>query len=224
MQEAERPCRNMFVSLSAFEEWSTGVRFLCEAVLQLHWPLNSTQLVAVNQKAQIRKGSQVAKYWGDNYLDSSNIFWFSESYQCYQSFRRIDNAIKSITRNTKKFSFSSYQQDRLKLAGNFPAAWRIPVKIINEKFIKLPAHLRLNRHSNSKVTLIDNEDSCQLFNYPQVNIDFINSRILIRSLLGDSPSETGWNWKKRAKNSMNEVAVMWMLIFQKSGFEDKGIF
>ena len=77
---------------------------------------------------------------------------------------------------------------------------------------------------SQQVILIDNKDSCQLFNYPQVNIDFINSRILIRSLLGDSPSETGWNRKKRAKNSMNEVAVMWMLIFQKSGFEDKGIF
>ena len=52
----------------------------------------------------------------------------------------------------------------------------------------LSAHLRLNRHSNSRA--IGNEGLCQFFNYPQVNIDFINSRILIRSLLGDS-QETG---------------------------------
>ena len=38
------------------------------------------------------------------------------------------------------------------MAGNFLAAWRIPVKITPEsldKFNKLPAQLRLKRHSNT---------------------------------------------------------------------------
>ena len=145
--EAERPCRNMLVSLSGFEgDDRLRVRFMCEAVgLKYTGHFSNQHDVLVCRKPEGPK-FQKAREWRKPVVTTT---WLAQVYFGFL------NAINQI-HHPKYQQFSlAYQQDPLKfelnMAGNFLAAWRVPVKITPEsldKFNKLPAQLRLKRHSN----------------------------------------------------------------------------
>ena len=150
--EAERPCRNMLVSLSGFEgDDRQRVRFICEGVgLKYTGHFSSQHDVLVCRKPEGPK-FQKAREWRKPVVTTT---WLAQVYFGFL------NAIHQIHHpKYQQFSLPTYQQDPLKfelnMAGNFLAAWRVPVKITPEsleKFNKLPAQLRLKRHSNAQST------------------------------------------------------------------------
>jgi PAX-interacting protein 1 len=151
--DAERPCRNMLVSSSGFEgDDRQRVRFMCEAVgLKYTGHFSSQHDVLICRKPEGPK-FQKAREWRKPVVTTS---WIAQVYFGFL------NAIQQIHHpKYQQFNLPAYQQDPLKfelnMAGNFLAAWRIPVKITPEsldKFNKLPAQLRLKRHSSTHSAL-----------------------------------------------------------------------
>lgn len=147
--DAERPCRNMLASLSGFEgDDRLRVRFMCEALgLKYTGHFCSQHDVLICRKAEGPK-FQKAREWRKPVVTTT---WLAQVYFGFL------NAIHQIHHpKYQQFNLPAYQQDPLKfelhMAGNFLAAWRIPVKITPEsldKFNKLPAQLRLKRHSTT---------------------------------------------------------------------------
>nr|SVE77471.1 EOG090X027U [Daphnia lumholtzi] len=196
--EAERPCRNMLASLSGFEgDDRLRVRFMCEAVgLKYTGHFCSQHDILICRKAEGPK-FQKAREWRKPVVTTT---WIAQVYFGFL------NAINQIHHpKYQQFNLPAYQQDPLKfelhMAGNFLAAWRIPVKITPEsldKFNKLPAQLRLKRHSTThSVTTND----------------------------GDSPSRKKLKIEeedkdKHERSSSNVDAILEDVI--KGGFEDKG--
>nr|CAG4646083.1 EOG090X027U [Macrothrix elegans] len=150
--EADRPCRNMLCSISGFEgEDRLRVRFLCEAIgLKYTGHFSSQHDVLVCRKSEGPK-FQRAREWRKPVVTTA---WLAQVYFGFLS------AIHQIHHpKYQQFNQSIYQQDPLKfeisMAGNFLAAWRIPIKITSEaleKFNRLPAQLRLKRNSNVQLT------------------------------------------------------------------------
>nr|SVE91631.1 EOG090X027U [Daphnia sinensis] len=196
--EAERPCRNMLASLSGFEgDDRLRVRFMCEAVgLKYTGHFCSQHDVLICRKAEGPK-FQKAREWRKPVVTTT---WIAQVYFGFL------NAIHQIHHpKYQQFNLPAYQQDPLKfelhMAGNFLAAWRIPVKITPEsldKFNKLPAQLRLKRHSTTH-SVASND--------------------------GDSPSRKKLKIEeedkdKHERSSSNVDAILEDVI--KGGFEDKG--
>ncbi|XP_057378838.1 PAX-interacting protein 1-like isoform X2 [Daphnia carinata] len=196
--EAERPCRNMLVSLSGFEgDDRQRVRFMCEALgLKYTGHFCSQHDVLICRKAEGPK-FQKAREWRKPVVTTT---WIAQVYFGFL------NAIHQIHHpKYQQFNLPAYQQDPLKfelhMAGNFLAAWRIPVKITPEsldKFNKLPAQLRLKRHSTTH-SVASND--------------------------GDSPSRKKLkieeeDKEKHERSSSNVDAILEDVI--KGGFEEKG--
>nr|SVE70291.1 EOG090X027U [Daphnia similis]SVE70915.1 EOG090X027U [Daphnia similis]SVE71546.1 EOG090X027U [Daphnia similis]SVE72179.1 EOG090X027U [Daphnia similis] len=196
--DAERPCRNMLASLSGFEgDDRLRVRFMCEAVgLKYTGHFCSQHDVLICRKAEGPK-FQKAREWRKPVVTTT---WIAQVYFGFL------NAIPQIHHpKYQQFNLPAYQQDALKfelhMAGNFLAAWRIPVKITPEsldKFNKLPAQLRLKRHSTTH-SVVSND--------------------------GDSPSRKKMKTEeedrdKHERSSSNVDAILEDVI--KGGFEDKG--
>nr|SVE80614.1 EOG090X027U [Daphnia magna] len=196
--DAERPCRNMLASLSGFEgDDRLRVRFMCEALgLKYTGHFCSQHDVLICRKAEGPK-FQKAREWRKPVVTTT---WLAQVYFGFL------NAIHQIHHpKYQQFNLPAYQQDPLKfelhMAGNFLAAWRIPVKITPEsldKFNKLPAQLRLKRHSTTH-SVASND--------------------------GDSPSRKKLKIEeedkdKHERSSSNVDAILEDVI--KGGFEDKG--
>nr|SVE74992.1 EOG090X027U [Daphnia dolichocephala] len=196
--DAERPCRNMLASLSGFEgDDRLRVRFMCEAVgLKYTGHFCNQHDVLICRKPEGPK-FQKAREWRKPVVTTT---WIAQVYFGFL------NAINQIHHpKYQQFNLPAYQQDPLKfelnMAGNFLAAWRIPVKITPEsldKFNKLPAQLRLKRHSTT-LSIPGND--------------------------GDSPSRKKLKTEeddkdKHERSSSNVDAILEDVI--KGGFEEKG--
>nr|SVE74053.1 EOG090X027U [Daphnia barbata] len=203
--DAERPCRNMLASLSGFEgDDRLRVRFMCEAVgLKYTGHFCNQHDVLICRKPEGPK-FQKAREWRKPVVTTT---WIAQVYFGFL------NAITQIHHpKYQQFNLPAYQQDPMKfelnMAGNFLAAWRIPVKITPEsldKFNKLPAQLRLKRHSTT--------------------LSVSGNDVKISELLGDSPSRKKLKTEeddkdKHERSSSNVDAILEDVI--KGGFEEKG--
>nr|SVE73424.1 EOG090X027U [Daphnia atkinsoni] len=196
--DAERPCRNMLASVSGFEgDDRLRIRFMCEAVgLKYTGHFCSQHDVLICRKAEGPK-FQKAREWRKPVVTTT---WIAQVYFGFL------NAISQIHHpKYQQFSLPAYQQDPLKfelhMAGNFLAAWRIPVKITPEsldKFNKLPAQLRLKRHSITHSSAGNDGDS--------------PSRKKLKAEEEDKD--------KHERSSSNVDAILEDVI--KGGFEEKG--
>ena len=183
----ERPCRNMLASLSGFEgDDRLRVRFMCEAVgLKYTGHFSRHHDVLICRKPEGPK-FQKAREWRKPVVTTN---WIAQVYFGYL------NAIPQIHHpKYQHFNLPAYQQDPLKfelnMAGSFLAAWRIPVKITPEsldKFNKLPAQLRLKRHSTTHSTP-GNDGSLKFYLFWFL----LNAKLTLTYFLffttGDSPS------------------------------------
>ena len=147
--ENERPCRNMIGSLSGFEgNEKQRIRFICETLgLNCTGHFSSAHDVLICRKPEGPK-FQKARECRKPVVTTT---WLAQVYFGFL------NAINQIHHpKYQQFNLPAYQQDPLKfelnMAGNFLAAWRVPIKITPEaldKFNKLPAQLRLKRQSST---------------------------------------------------------------------------
>nr|CAG4634647.1 EOG090X027U [Alona affinis] len=194
----EKPCQNMMASLSGFEGTERDrIRFMCESVgLKCTGHFSSQHDVLICRKPEGLKFQKAR----ESRKPIVTTTWLSQVYFGFL------NAINQIHHpKYQQFNLPAYQQDpfkfELNMAGNFLAAWRVPIKITPEaldKFNKLPPQLRLKRQS-SNVSNQDNDGEGP-------------SK---KKLKGDEDDR-----EKMERSSSNVDAILEDVI--KGGFEEKG--
>lgn len=208
VDQLERPCHKMLASLSGFEgDDRMRVRFICEAIgLRLTGHFSNYHDVLICRKPEGPK-YQKAREWRKPVV---TVSWLASIY-----FGFHQSAIHQIHHpKYQQFNAPGNQQDPLKfdlnMAGNYLAAWRVPIKITPEaleKFNKLPPQLRLKRPTYVLQPATGNDSKCSVVHCSSVIQLFFEYQVEARQ-------ERDSKQKKMKKIRLKEVAVMWMLFWR----------